>query len=82
MGDVNINFMDKQHITTKKMISLIKPYGLNQIIKDPTRYSKSKNSLLDVFITNSNDIQISGVCDINISDHQMILLPKKRLKLR
>ena len=62
------------------MISLIKPYGLTQLIKQPTRFSRDKNSILDVFITNFNSISNVGVCDINISDHQMILLTRKKIK--
>ena len=81
MGDINIDFNDKKHPATKKLSSFIKPYGLNQIIKNTTRYSKDKNSIIDVFITNSNYISNSGVCDANISDHQMILLTRKKIKI-
>ena len=80
MGDINIDFKDKKHASTKKLIAFIKPYGLNQLIKSSTRYSKEKDSLIDVFITNSNCIQDAGVCDVNISDHQMILLTRKNIK--
>ena len=62
------------------MISLIKPSGLSQTIKNTTRYSRDKDSILDVFITNSNNIYDVGVCDINISDHQMILMTKGKSK--
>ena len=82
MGDINIDFNDKKNVSTKKIISSIKPYGLNQIIKNTTRYSRDKDSLIDVFITNSNCISNSGVCDVNISDHQMILLTRKRIRTR
>ena len=81
MGDVNIDFKDKKHITTKKVLAFFKPYGFNQVIKEPTRYSTDKASLLDVFITNSNNIFNSGVCDVNVSDHQMILLTRKKIKI-
>ena len=80
MGDVNIDFNDKKDAATKKIISLIKPYGLSQLIKQPTRFSRDKDSILDVFITNSGSIRNVGVCDVNISDHQMILLTRKKIK--
>ena len=80
MGDMNIDLLDKRSDTSKKLINLIKPFGLSQLIKEPTRYSKDKNSLLDVFITNSNFILDSGVCDVNLSDHEMILLTRKKIK--
>ena len=81
MGDINVDFKDKKCILTKKGIAPYKPYGFNQIIKEPTRYSKDKESLIDVFITNSNYISNSGVCDVNISDHQMILLTRTKIKI-
>ena len=33
---------------------------------------------MDLFITNSNNISNVGVCDINLSDHLMILLTRKK----
>ena len=81
MGDMNIDLLDKQAEAGKKLINTIKPYGLCQLIKNPTRYSTMKNSLLDIFITNSNFIARSGVCDVNISDHQMILVTRKKIKV-
>ena len=33
VGDINIDFKDKKHTSTKKLNNFIKPYGLNQIIK-------------------------------------------------
>ena len=80
MGDMNIDLLDKKSDASKKLINLIKPFGLCQLIREPTRYSKEKNSLLDVFITNSNFIFDSGVCDVNLSDHEMILLTRKKIK--
>ena len=81
MGDMNIDLLDKNNEAGKKLLNLIKPYGFCQLIKEPTRYSSDKNSLLDIFITNSNYIQKSGVCNINLSDHQMILVTRKKLKV-
>ena len=81
MGDFNIDMLDKKSPTTKKLLDLIKPFGLRQLIKHPTRYSKDKNSSLDQIFTNSDFISNCGVCDINLSDHQMILTTQKKLKI-
>ena len=82
IGDFNIDFIEKGNQATKKLIDSIKPYGLRQLIKEPTRYSKAKNSCLDLFITNSDVVERTGVCDINLSDHQLIMLTRKRTNIK
>ena len=74
--------LDKKNSSTKKVIELIKPYGLRQLIKSPTRYSNDKNSLIDVIFTNSDFISNSGVSDVNLSDHQLILTTRKKAKIK
>ena len=81
MGDVNIDMLDKQCESHRKFTTLVKSLGLYQLIKSPTRYSTTRNSLLDVCATYSDFIQQSGVCDVNLSDHQMILITQKKIKL-
>ena len=80
MGDMNIDMLDKNNEAGKKLMNSIKPFGFCQLIKEPTRYSPIKNSLLDIFITNSNFIYKSDICNINLSDHQMILVTRKKIK--
>ena len=82
MGDLNIDMLDKKNISTKRIIELLKPFGLRQLIKSPTRYSNDKNSILDVIFTNSDFISNSGVGDVNLSDHQMILTTRKKVKIQ
>ena len=81
MGDFNIDFLDKKDSKCKKLIDLIRPFGLRQLIKEPTRLTFDRNSCLDLFITNCDNISKSGVCNINISDHLPILLTRKRIKI-
>ena len=81
MGDFNIDFMEKTNANCKKLMDLIKPLGLRQIIKNPTRLSANKLSCLDLLITNSNSIENVGIVDINLSDHAMILCSKKQKKI-
>ena len=82
MGDINIDMLDKKNISTKNLVELIKPFGLRQLIKTPTRYSKDKNSLLDVIFTNSDFISRCGVSDVNLSDHQLVLTTRKKIKIK
>ena len=81
MGDINIDLLDKQNNAGKELLDLMKQLGLRQLIRDPTQYSQHKNSCIDLFFTNSDIIANSGVCNVNISDHQMILLTRKKIKL-
>ena len=81
MGDFNIDMCDKKNQSTKKLIEITKSYGLRQLIKHPTRYSSDKDSILDLIFTNSDFISNSGVCDINLSDHQMVLATRKKIKI-
>ena len=80
MGDFNIDFLDKKDAKCKKLLDLIKPLGLRQLIKEPTRLTMERNSCLDLFITNCDNISKAGVCDINISDHLPILLTRKKIR--
>ena len=80
MGNMNIDMADKQSDVYRKIVNFIKPLGLCQIIKQPTRFASTKNSILDICITNSDFIKQYGVCDVNLSDHQMILVTRKKVK--
>ena len=80
MGDFNIDFLDKKDPKCKKLMELIKPLGLRQIIKEPTRLTINRGTCLDLFITNCDNISKAGVCNINISDHLPILLTHKKIK--
>ena len=80
MGDLNLDLHDNNIRPAKELLSTLKQLGLRQLIKEPTRYSQNKDSCLDLFFTNSDIIERSGVCNVNISDHQMILLTRKKAK--
>ena len=80
MGDLTLDILDKNNDQAKEIVNTLKQLGLRQLIKEPTRYSQNKDSCLDLFFTNSDIIAESGVCNVNISDHQMILLTRKKPK--
>ena len=81
MGDLNIDILDTNKNAGKDLINMCKQHGLKQLINEPTSYSQVKDSCLDLFFTNSDIIAKSGVSNLNISDHQMILLTRKKPKL-
>ena len=81
MGDLNIDILDKNNRFVKILLNMAKQLGLRQLITEPTRYSPVKDSCLDLFFTNSDIIAKAGVSNVNISDHQMIMLTRKKAKL-
>ena len=79
MGDFNIDMMDSQSNVVKDFKSFTKTMGLRHFIKEPTRCTIDRSSCLDLILSNSDIVHKVGVMDINISDHSMILLTRKRL---
>jgi len=60
-GDLNENLLNP---LTKKIKNILLNYNLTQLITEPTRYTESSSSLIDVFIVNNlNFVQCSFVGD-------------------
>ena len=75
-------YMLAQHKNTYVMLIIMtKQLGLRQLITEPTRYSPVKDTCKDLFFTNSDIIANVGVGNVNISDHQMIILTRKKAKM-
>ena len=74
-GDFNIDMSDLDKPYARLFHNFITSRSLTQPITLPTRYSKTSNSILDLFLA-SSDIPISNssVLDSPISDHLPILL--------
>ena len=81
MGDLNIDILDKGNANSKLLINMTKQLGLRQLISEPTRYSPVRDTCIDLFFTNSDIIANVGVGNVNISDHQMIILTRKKAKM-
>ena len=78
LGDLNIDFMDKKSSDFKQIDSLLSQIGLVAHIKEPTHFSKNRNSCLDQIVSNSNFIETCGVENFNISDHLMVYVIRKK----
>ena len=78
MGDFNINYRDKNDINTKALHQLELDTGLRQMINTPTRGA----NIIDLVYTNSQDISRAGVLELNISDHDLIFISKKKATIR
>ena len=80
IGHLNLDILDKNNADAKQLINMAKQLGLRQLIKEPTRYSPYKDSCLDLIFTNSNIIARAGVGNVNMSDHQIIIMTRKKAK--
>ena len=81
LGDFNINWLDKN--CKQKLKTVISKHKLHQIIKEPTRISKTSKTLIDLIFTNKPD-RVSKTYNLltGLSDHNMILVIRKLTKKR
>ena len=75
LGDFNINYLDKNDTGFKALHQLELNTGLKQLIDSPTR----GRNIIDLVYTNSQDVANAGVLDLNISDHDLIFVSKKKV---
>ena len=79
MGDINSDYAKTPldvHTRTMQFISSV--YQLEQLIKEPTRVTKSSATTIDLIFTNKVDnIAASGVIHLGISDHSLIYAVRK-----
>ena len=62
-GDFNFNIMNQQ--SSRKIQSLCTQYGLLQSIEQPTHYTETSSSLIDILLVNNKDhLILSGVGDL------------------
>ena len=80
VGDFNIDWLKRNDPDTVKLMQFCKTQGLEQLIKSITRPNKSKGSLIDLMITNSNFVSKAGVLDDMIADHYTIYCVRKKMR--
>ena len=74
MGDFNINYLAVNERHKKLLTNMESLTGLKQLITQPTRMT----NCIDLIFTNCNEIANSGVLDIDISDHDLVFVTKKK----
>ena len=82
MGDFNTNLLNiKENRNADcdktdrswKLIHILKHFGLVNVIKQPTRITRSSQTLIDLSIVgNKNKVLNAGVLDTGIADHRLI----------
>ena len=76
-GDFNINYLQPESYPTSFFqLNVTEPFGLSQIIKEPTRITTTSTTLIDLFLVNNpGNVKTSGVVDVpGISDHCLIYM--------
>ena len=80
MGDMNIDYMNTRASGRSDIREIEDLYGLKQLISEPTHYS-SKPTTIDYILTNSDCVQEYGVKHVSLSDHELIYVVRKKLKI-
>ena len=93
-GDFNVNFLNQNTTDCKFFCDILQSFGLLQLISNATRINSNSNSLLDLILTNRQDLITDfGVapCDPIHTDHEAVYCriscdkiksPKKNIKFR
>ena len=80
IGDFNIDYKDHMSDNYKKIKFFERSNTLKQIITVPRRYSTTRNSLLDIILTNSTNYAYCGNVSLDLSDHLPIYINRKKPK--
>ena len=82
LGDWNVNYKNTLSPNYKKLVFFENCNNLRQIIKETTRNTDKSKTLIDLILTNTNDIAASGTLNAFISDHQPIFVIKKKVRTK
>ena len=77
IGDFNINYNAKESYEMKQLKYFETMTGLKQPISENTRY----RNCIDLAYTDSSHISQAGTLDVNVSDHSVIFLTRKKRKV-
>ena len=85
MGDFNIDFEGRKSPAVRELEFTTKSLNLTQLITSPTRYyfreGNMRHSKLDIIFSNSEFVNAARVVDINISDHQAVMVTRKKVHI-
>jgi exonuclease III len=81
LGDFNLDQCKRPNLS--KVNKMCKQSNLSQLIKDYTRITEDTRTIIDfIFVTNSNIVSNSGVHSLGLSDHSLIYLVRKHMKVK
>ena len=73
-----MNVLNKKDKETTKFDITLKQKGILQVIKNPTRITATAATCIDLCYTNSNIVAKAKVRDVSLSDHELILVSRKK----
>ena len=86
MGDMNSDVTRRPGGTAhkgKQLLSMLRRYGLKNMIKNPTRTTQFSETIIDLIITSNKELILnSGTFDTGIADHSLIFATLKIRKDR
>ena len=86
LGDFNIDFYDRRSPAFKELEFVTKSLNLTQLVPSPTRFffrnDVMSHSKLDLIFSNSDCIKKAQVVDWNISDHQAVMITRKKVRIK
>ena len=72
LGDLNINYLNKEDFYCKKLISLLQSLGIEQVVGEATRCCKDSSSLIDYVLANNDKFVHKIFKTPKITDHFII----------
>jgi len=85
VGDLNANFLPGQCTDriSREVKDLLKGIGMSQLIKEPTRITEHRSSLIDLILsTHPHNIPVANVIPLGLSDHYMVGCVRKMNSLK
>ena len=77
---MNVDYKNKKSPDFKKLNFLVQSYGLTQHINTTMHNTDKSNSLIDIALSNSKFISLSGTLEHFLSDHQPMYLLHKKIR--
>ena len=78
LGDLNSDLLMKgkskeDTYLGRRLLKILNPYGLKNVINQPTRIVEKSQTIIDLIITSSPEkITVKGVSHLGISDHSLV----------
>jgi len=85
VGEINANYLLRQRDdgASRELKNVLKSMTLSQLVRDPTRITKTSKSLIDVILsTHPQNIPFTVVVPVGLSDHFMVGCVRKMNSLK
>lgn len=81
LGDFNINMVKTNDTYTKKLNQIIQKYNYKQHINEYTRITNRSATIIDLLLTNKNEIDWKIINGNQISDHEIIQVKLNQMNI-